>query len=129
MNRRNFIRFSSAALSATFFSNPYELLAMNNPDFNKSDFGPDFKWGVATAAYQIEGAWNEDGKGPSVWDHMTHSKPNKIKNKDNGDVACDFYHRYHDDIPLIKEMNFQVFRFSLAWTRIFPDGTGKPNQK
>ena len=128
MNRRNFIRFSSAAMAA-LFSNPLDALAMNGPNFTRADFGNDFKWGVATAAYQIEGAWNEDGKGPSVWDHMTHTKPNKVKNKHNGDVACDFYHRYHDDIPLIKEMNFQVFRFSIAWTRIFPTGTGTPNQK
>ena len=70
-----------------------------------------------------------DGKGPSVWDHMTHTKPRKVKKKENGDVACDFYNRFHDDIPLVKEMNFQVFRFSIAWTRIFPIGTGTPNQK
>jgi len=129
MNRRNFIRFSSAAMASALFSNPLDLLAMNEPFFTKADFGTDFKWGVATAAYQIEGAWNVDGKGPSVWDHMTHKRPGKIKNKHNGDVACDFYNRYHDDLPLIKEMNFQVFRFSIAWTRIFPTGTGTPNQK
>ncbi|MCH2023601.1 MAG: GH1 family beta-glucosidase [Saprospiraceae bacterium] len=131
MNRRNFIKYSSVALGTSFFCPTNDLFSncINDPGFTRASFGKDFKWGLATAAYQIEGAWNEDGKGPSVWDHMTHNKPGKIKNKENGDMACDFYHRYYDDIKLIKEMNFQVFRFSLAWARIFPDGTGKPNQK
>ena len=109
--------------------NPLDLLAQPNSKFTKEDFGADFKWGVATASYQIEGAWNVDGKGESVWDHMTHTKPNKIKDKTTGDIACDFYNRYESDIDLLKQMNFQVFRFSIAWTRIFPTGEGKPNQK
>lgn len=129
MNRRKFIQFSTTTLGASLFLNPLEILGMKEPNFTKADFGPDFKWGVATAAYQIEGAWDEDGKGPSVWDHMTHHKPHKIKGKENGDVSCDFYHRYQEDIPLIKTMNFDVFRFSIAWTRIFPKGAGTPNQK
>jgi beta-glucosidase len=94
----------------------------------KTDFGKDFKWGVATAAYQIEGAWNVDGKGPSVWDTFTH-RPGKIKNKETGDIACDFYNRYRNDISLVKEMNMDVFRFSIAWSRILPNGTGAINQK
>ena len=132
MKRRNFIKLSAAALGAQciaplqpLFSNPL----MNSPSFTRADFGADFKWGVATAAYQIEGAWNADGKGVSVWDEMTHRKPGKVKNKENGDVACDFYNRYYNDLHLVKDMNFQVFRFSIAWTRIFPSGTGEPNQK
>ncbi len=129
MNRRDFIKFSSSLLGATCLSHPFNVLAISNPILTKEDFGENFKWGVATAAYQIEGAWNEDGKGPSVWDHMTHQKPKKVKNRENGDVACDFYHRYYDDLLLVKEMNFDVFRFSIAWTRIFPEGTGKPNSK
>lgn len=127
MNRRNFVKLSSTLLGTSLFTNP--LWGQPTMDFVKSDFGKNFKWGVATAAYQIEGAWNEDSKGLSVWDHMTHKKPQKVKNKENGDVSCDFYHRYHDDLPLVKKMNFDVFRFSIAWTRIFPKGTGTPNQK
>lgn len=97
--------------------------------FKKEDFGSDFKWGVATASYQIEGAWNEDGKSPSIWDHFTHTRPKKIKNRENADVACDFYNRYDGDIQLVKNMNFDVFRFSISWPRILPEGIGKVNQK
>ncbi len=96
--------------------------------FRKEDFGPGFLWGVATAAYQIEGAVNEDGRSPSIWDNFSHT-PGKIKTGENGDVACDFYHRYPEDIAFIREMNMQVNRFSLAWPRILPDGTGKVNPK
>ena len=97
-------------------------------DYTKADFGKNFKWGVATASYQIEGAWNIDGKSPSIWDTFTHKKKT-IRNGDNGDVACDFYHRYEDDIALVKEMNMDVFRFSLSWSRLLPNGTGAPNPK
>ena len=96
--------------------------------YTKADFGPNFKWGVATAAYQIEGAWNADGKSPSIWDTFTHAQGN-ILNGDTGDVACDFYHRYAQDIQQIAALNMDVFRFSLAWTRILPNGTGAVNQK
>ncbi|GIW23856.1 GH1 family beta-glucosidase [Meiothermus sp.] len=96
--------------------------------FSKKDFGPGFRWGVATAAYQIEGAVNEDGRSPSIWDTFSHT-PGKIKTGENGDVACDFYHRYREDIAFIREMNMQVNRFSLSWPRILPGGTGAVNQK
>lgn len=101
---------------------------MENKIFTAKDFGVDFKWGVATAAYQIEGAHNLDGKSESIWDRFSHT-PGKIKDKSTGDVACDFYHLYEHDIRNIKEMNFRVNRFSTAWTRILPDGTGKVNQQ
>ncbi|WP_337870978.1 GH1 family beta-glucosidase [Meiothermus sp.] len=97
-------------------------------DYSKSNFGPGFLWGVATAAYQIEGAVNEDGRSPSIWDSFSHT-PGKIKTGENGDLACDFYHRYHDDIAFIREMNMQVHRFSLSWPRILPGGTGPVNPK
>lgn len=129
MKRRDFIKLASMGIGGLSLNHPFQLLAKPNNKFTKEDFGADFKWGVATASYQIEGAWNIDGKGESIWDHMTHTKSQKIKDKTTGDVACDFYHRYESDIDLLKQMNFDVFRFSIAWTRIFPTGTGAPNQK
>ena len=131
MNRRDFVRLSSILGAGALLPIPNDLSAMllTNPGFSKADFGPDFKWGVAAAAYQIEGAWDADGKSPSVWDHFTQHRKHKIKNGDNGNVSCDFYNRYDSDIALIKDMNFKIFRFSTAWTRILPDGYGKVNQK
>lgn len=132
MDRRDFIRLSAImGAGALVPALPSKLKAMllNEPGFSAADFGPNFKWGVAAAAYQIEGAWDADGKSPSVWDHFTQKKKHKIKNKDNGNIACDFYNRYESDIALVKEMNFEVFRFSTAWSRILPDGIGKVNQK
>ncbi len=93
----------------------------------KANFGSDFKWGVAAAAYQTEGAWNADGKGESIWDHFSR-KSGKIERGENADVAADFYNRYVEDIDLIKSMNFKIFRFSLSWPRILPDGIGAVNQ-
>jgi len=102
--------------------------AFLNSKLSRFDFGKDFLWGTATAAFQIEGAHNIDGKTPSIWDIFTHKK-GKIKTGENADTACDFYHRYNSDIDLVSKMNFDVFRFSLAWTRILPNGYGKVNHK
>nr|UQW60627.1 beta-glucosidase [uncultured bacterium] len=88
----------------------------------------DFIYGAATAAYQIEGAYREDGKGESIWDVFTHQKGN-IKHGDTGDAACDHYHRYREDVALLAELGVDAYRFSLAWTRIIPDGTGEINPK
>lgn len=96
--------------------------------FNASNFSAEFKWGAACAAYQVEGAWNIDGKGPSIWDTFSHKK-RKIHAGHNADIAADFYHRYKEDIALLKKLGFGVFRFSLSWSRIFPEGTGKINPK
>jgi len=91
-------------------------------------FPRNFYWGTATAAYQIEGAWNEDGKGESIWDRFAHT-PGKIKDRTNGDVACDSYHRYREDIALMKAMHLNSYRFSISWPRIQPNGSGAANQK
>ena len=91
------------------------------------EFPSDFIWGVAASAYQIEGAWNEDGKSPSIWDTFTH-KRGKIKNNENGDIAIDHYHRYQDDVALMAQLGLKNYRFSIAWTRVLPTGSGTINQ-
>jgi len=87
-----------------------------------------FVWGAATASYQIEGAANEDGRGESVWDRFC-ATPGKVRNGDSGAVACDFYHRYSDDIRLMRELGIDAFRFSIAWPRVLPEGRGAVNGK
>jgi len=91
-------------------------------------FSKDFIWGAATASYQVEGAAYADGKGLSVWD-MCSKKPGFVKDGDTGDVACDHYHRYVDDVGLMKQIGLQAYRFSISWPRVLPDGVGKVNQK
>jgi len=91
-------------------------------------FPDGFLWGTATASYQIEGAWNEDGKGESIWDMVSHTS-GKIKNGDTGDIACDHYHRYKEDVQLMKQLNLNAYRFSISWPRIFPLGRGEINEK
>ncbi len=88
----------------------------------------DFVWGVSTSSYQIEGAAREDGRSESIWDRMCHT-PGKIRNGDTGDVACDHYHRYEEDIALMKDLGVDAYRFSIAWPRIIPSGSGAVNQR
>ncbi len=95
-------------------------------EFVKSEFGPEFKWGVSTAAYQVEGASSSFGKGKSIWDVFSNTK-GKIFEGQNGDIACDFYRRYTHDILLMASMGIPNFRFSLSWSRIIPNGTGNIN--
>lgn len=90
-------------------------------------FPKNFIWGAASASYQIEGAVHEDGRSPSVWDTFSHTE-GKTKNGDNGDTACDHYHRFREDIALMKEMGLKSYRFSISWSRILPEGTGKINK-
>lgn len=95
---------------------------------DKARFPNGFIWGMASAAYQVEGAWNVDGKGESNWDRFSHTV-GKIKGGATGDVACDQYHRYKDDIAILKRLNQKSYRFSTSWARIQPTGTGPVNQK
>ncbi len=90
-------------------------------------FPKDFIWGAATASYQIEGAWNEGGKGESIWDRFSHT-PGNVLNGDTGDAACDHYHRWREDIALMKDLGLQSHRFSIAWPRILPEGRGRINR-
>ncbi|MGC9974213.1 MAG: GH1 family beta-glucosidase [Gaiellaceae bacterium] len=92
-----------------------------------TSFPPDFIWGAATAAYQVEGATREDGRGESVWDRFSATK-GKVRNGDTGEIACDFYHRYSEDIALMRELGLNALRFSIAWPRVFPHGRGVINQ-
>jgi beta-glucosidase len=98
------------------------------PTTPTSAFPADFVWGAATASYQIEGAATEDGRGESVWDRFC-ATPGKVRNGDSGAVACDFYHRYRDDVALMRELGLDAFRFSIAWPRVLPQGRGKVNTR
>lgn len=93
---------------------------------NRRQFPSDFLWGSATASYQVEGAVHEGGRGPTIWDTFSHT-PGKTTDGDTGDVATDSYHRFHEDIQLMRDLGLKTCRFSVAWTRIFPTGTGAPN--
>lgn len=91
-------------------------------------FPPGFVWGFAASAYQIEGAAKEDGRGASIWDTFSR-QPGAVVNGDNGDVACDHYHRYRDDARLMSELGASAYRFSVSWPRVMPTGTGQVNER
>ena len=93
-----------------------------------ASFPNGFVWGTATSAYQIEGAVNEDGRGRSIWDTFAHT-PGKIEDNSNADSANDHYHRYKQDVGLIRDLGVRAYRFSIAWPRVFPEGRGAPNPK
>ncbi|MDP8905246.1 MAG: GH1 family beta-glucosidase [Chloroflexota bacterium] len=94
----------------------------------RARFPEGFVWGVATSAYQIEGAVSEDGRGESIWDRFCRT-PGRVANGDTGDVACDHYHRYREDLALMAELGVDAYRFSIAWPRLFPDGGSRLNRK
>jgi len=127
MNRSEFIKLISA-LGIGVYANKLQAGNYLDQQFNSSLFGSDFAWGAATASYQIEGGWNSENKGISIWDKFSHLK-GKIKTGENADIACDFYNRFPQDLQLLKSLNFQNFRFSLSWSRILPQGIGTINYK
>ena len=97
-------------------------------DFQSMAFPQNFTWGTAAAAYQIEGAWNEGGRGPSVWDTFSQT-PGKVFENHNGNEACDHYHRWPEDVALMQQLGVKAYRMSLSWSRILPDGTGAVNEE
>lgn len=127
ITRRQFGKAAAAAAALSGVSLP--RLAFGQAS-SKSDlaYPPGFLWGCATAAYQVEGAVHEDGRKPTVWDVFAHT-PGKIYHNENGDVADDSYHLYKEDVRLLHDLGAKTYRFSIAWARIFPDGTGQPNPK
>ncbi len=130
-SRRTFARlFGSAALAPAALTNlaiPASAQTGQSPSGARS-FPQGFLWGSATASYQVEGAVNEDGRGPSIWDTFSRIS-GKTNNGDTGDVADDHYHRYKEDIQLMKALGLKTYRFSVAWPRVFPQGAGTPNPK
>ena len=130
VSRRSFAQLvggSAAALSLPGLAIPAEAQGMTSMGLPPRGFPQGFLWGSATASYQVEGAVHEGGRGPTIWDTFSHT-PGKTHNGDTGDVADDFYHRYKSDIAIMKDLGLKTCRFSVAWSRIFPTGTGQPNQ-
>jgi beta-glucosidase len=99
---------------------------MTDPKKLAERFPGDFVFGVATASYQIEGATKADGRKPSIWDAFSNM-PGRVHGRHNGDVACDHYHRWEEDLDLIKDMGVSAYRFSIAWPRVIHDGRGRIN--
>ncbi|ADW70985.1 GH1 family beta-glucosidase [Granulicella tundricola] len=133
LSRRSFAKViggSTAALSlANLGTTPASAQAAPAISTDpRRHFPQGFLWGSATASYQVEGAVKEGGRGPSIWDTFSHT-PGKVANGDTGDVADDYYHRYKEDIALMKDIGLKTCRFSVSWSRIFPTGTGQPNQQ
>lgn len=136
ITRRQFAKLAGAAtLGATATSaaalpleGPVRREAGARQTVEPRAFPADFLWGTATASYQVEGAVAEDGRGPSVWDTFSHT-PGKVVNNATGDVADDHYHRYKEDVQLMKALGVKSYRFSIAWPRVFPQGSGSPNPK
>jgi beta-glucosidase len=125
--RRDLAKVTGSAAVGSLATSSDEARARSRENHSPMQGFPDgYLWGTATASYQIEGAWNDDGKGESIWDRFTHT-PGKIQNSDTGDVALDHYHRYKEDVQLIKTLGARAYRFSISWPRIFPEGTGAPN--
>ena len=138
VDRRRFIKSSLVTGSALLANQGFAARtpssqepvagAVAASEIDSARFPSEFLWGMASAAYQVEGAWNVDGKGESNWDRFSHTV-GKIKGGATADVACDHYHRYKEDIAILKRLNQKSYRFSTSWARIQPTGTGPVNQK
>jgi beta-glucosidase len=136
MNRRSFLAQTSAWAAAAALPKfaAASPLAPRDPAMAQDaapgqiSFPKDFLWGCATASYQVEGAWNVDGKGESIWDRFSHT-PGNVKGGWTGDIACDDFNRYADDIAIMKQMNLRSYRYSVSWPRIQPSGQGVANAK
>jgi beta-glucosidase len=140
MDRRQFLAdtLKTAAIAglplsqahATTTSRPPQEVpgAIGADEIAHAQFPEGLLWGMATAAFQVEGAWNEDGKGESIWDRFTHTV-GKVRGAATADVACDEYHRYREDIAILKQLQQKSYRFSISWPRIQPTGVGAPNPK
>jgi beta-glucosidase len=129
LTRRDLAKTTGSVAAGSLVTTAGEAVAQSRENQQSARSFPDgFLWGTATASYQIEGAWKEDGKGESIWDRFAHT-PGKINNNDTGDVALDHYHRYKEDVQLIKALGAKTYRFSMSWPRIFPEGIGAPNLK
>ena len=128
-SRRDFTRLAGlAALGTSLPAVAAERGKQAGLRFSPASFPKGFVWGTATSSYQIEGAVNEDGRGPSIWDTFSHTA-GKIADHSTGDRANEHFHRYKEDVQLIKALGVKAYRFSIAWPRVFPEGTGAPNPK
>lgn len=127
-SRRALLKLSGAGAVAALSSASVRAQTADATAGASRTFPAGFLWGTATSSYQIEGAWNADGKGESIWDRFVRT-PGRIHNNDTGDVALDHYHRFKDDVQLMKALGAGAYRFSIAWPRIFPQGTGAPNAR
>ena len=128
-SRRQFARLAGFSALGMASARPQDSVTQPASDRRAStSFPSGFIWGTATSAYQIEGAVKEDGRGQSIWDTFSHTL-GKIRDHSNGDRADDHYHRYKEDVGLLKGLGVKAYRFSIAWPRVFPDGTGAPNPK
>ncbi len=129
-SRRTFARLIAALAGSASVPAAWAEPKATAPEIRATPrtFPPGFLWGSATASYQVEGGVHEDGRGPTIWDTFSHL-PGAVANGDTGDVSTDYYHRYKQDIALMKDLGLRSYRFSVAWSRIFPTGTGTPNPK
>lgn len=134
MDRRDFVKGSLLTAGGAMLSSEDARKQQSIPgevslsEIRNARFPDGFLWGMASAAYQVEGAWNADGKGESNWDRFSHTV-GKIKGAATGDIACDQYHRYQEDVAILKRLNQKSYRFSTSWSRIQPSGTGPVNHK
>ena len=124
-SRRNFGKTVGSAVAAASLTSKSGAQGEAKPNFY--EFPSTFRWGCATAAYQVEGGAKEGGRGPSIWDTFSHI-PGKTYKNQTGDTADDEYHRFKEDIALLKDLGAKIYRFSVSWPRIFPEGTGQPNE-